>query len=259
MKILVAGKGFIGSRAGEKLREEGNEVKYLDRTDADFNHDITEPFEVDEEFDVLIHTIGLAPAFFSAKQYYKVHVTGTRNLLDAVKAEKVVFLSALGTGEVDHSFFRTKREAERIIENSDINYTILRPSTVYGEGNKLLELMKKTSFTRVFPDIKTRTQPIRREDLAKVVRKTVENYEGEKLDLAGNQQVSIGELARKLYQNEGYSCYLLPAPIFFFELMLVLLSVLPPPFEKENIKILRSSNTTDNNDAERIVDLKDIF
>lgn len=258
MKILIAGKGFIGSESGKKL-EEKHEVKYLDRTDADFEQDVTRQFEVEEEFDVLIHTIGLAPGFFSAKDYYRIHVTGTRNLLEAVKADKIIYLSALGTGKVDHSFFRTKREAERIIENSDIEHTIVRPSTVYGEGNKLLDLMKKTAFTRVFPDIKTKTQPIHREDLVEVISKLIGGYENETIDVAGKRQVSLGELARNLYREEGYNCYLLPIPQFLLGLGLLGLSFLPPPFQKENIKILRSSNTTEENAAAEIIELRDIF
>ncbi len=259
MKILVAGKGFIGSETGKILEKQGHEVKYLDRSDADFEQDITRKFEIEEEFDILIHTIGLAPGFFSAKEYYRLHIGGTRNLLKAVETDKVVYLSALGVGNIDHSFFRTKREAERIIQNSDMEYTILRPSTVYGEGNKLLEMIKKTAFTRLFPNIKTEIQPIHREDLVKVISEVVEGYENETLDLAGKKQLSIGDLAKRLYGEKGYSCYLLPMPQFLLEWSLVLLSFLPPPFQKENIRILRSSNTTDNNDAAEIIELKEIF
>jgi len=259
MKILVAGKGFIGSRAGELLEEEDHEIKYLDRNNADYEYDVTERFEIEEEFDVLVHTIGLAPGFFSAKEYYQIHIGGTRNLLKAVNAAKIVYLSALGVGEVDHSFFRTKREAERIIQKSETDHTILRPSTVYGEGNKLLELMKKTAFTRLFPSIKTEMQPIHREDLVKVVSGVVEEFNNETLDIAGKKKISLGELAKYIYSEKGYNCYLVPTPQFLIESSLILLRFLPPPFQKENVKILRGSNTTEENAAEEIVDLKNIF
>ena len=259
MKILVAGKGFIGSETGKILENEGHDVKYLDRTDADFEQDVTQEFEIEQEFDVLIHTIGLAPGFFSAKDYYKLHVTGTANLLDSIDADKVIYLSALGAGNVDHSFFRTKTEAERKIKHSDMDYTILRPSTVYGEGNKLLEYIKKTAFTRVFPSIKTQTQPIHREDLVEIISEVVDSHENETLDVAGKKQLSISEMAKNLYRDEGYRCFILPVPQFLIEGSLIMLSFLPPPFQKENVKILRSSNTTNSNDAEDIIELRDIF
>lgn len=259
MKVLVAGKGFIGSETGKILENKGHKVKFLDRSNADFEQDVTQEFNIEEEFDVLIHTIGLAPGFFSAKDYYRIHVTGTANLLDAVNADKVIYLSALGAGNVDHSFFRTKTEAERKIKHSDMDYTILRPSTVYGEGNKLLEYIKKTAFTRVFPNIKTKTQPIHREDLVEIISEVVDTHENETLDIAGKKQLSIAEMAKALYREEDCKCFTMPVPQFLIESSLVLLSFLPPPFQKENIKILRSSNTTENNDAEDIIELRDIF
>jgi hypothetical protein len=120
-------------------------------------------------------------------------------------------------------------------------------------------LIKKTDFTRVFPSIKTETQPIHREDLVKVISETKEGYENETLDVAGKEKLTIGQLARYLYAKEGYRCYLLPAPQFFLEWSLIGLSFLPPPFQKENVKILRSSNTTDQNAAAEIIELRDIF
>ncbi len=257
MNILVAGNGFIGSRIVEELEEE-HEVKTLDRSGGDFQVDITEEFDIEGEFDVLYHTIGLAPGMNSRELYEKVHVEGTRNLLETVDCEKVVYLSALGAGEVDHSFFHTKKKAEDLIMDSGKNYTVIRPSTVYGEGNKLLEMMKKGAPFRVFPDIKTETQPIHVEDLIKILARASEEFEGETLELGGPDSMSIGELARKMYRDEGFSCMLIPTPRIVQEagLKIVPLSGL---FSTENIQLLRQQNTVKDNDAEKILgDLKKI-
>lgn len=254
MKILIAGKGFIGSNLGQKLEDEGHEVKYLSRSNADYNYDITEEFEIDGEFDVLYHTIGLAPGFNSKKAYETVHVEGTKNLLDAVNADKTVYISALGVGESDHSFFTTKEKAEEMVEQQE-NYTIVRPSTVIGEGNKLPELMKKTAPLRLFPDLKTRTQPILIEDLVEVLVKCADGLDGETVDAAGPEIYTIGEMAQKLYRQEGCSCYLIPFPTGLVE-QLFNLSFLPPPLHAENRKLLRMENTTKENDAEDLVELR---
>lgn len=257
MRVLVAGKGFIGSSLGSRL-EDGHEVRYLDRTGSDYDQDITDSFSIDEEFDVLIHTIGLAPGFNSAERYREVHVEGTENLLDAVDADKIVYISALKAGEVDHSFFNTKKEAEEIIQDSEMNYTLVRPSTVYGEGNKLLNTMRKMAFTRLFPELKARIQPIKLSDLVDLLAKTVDNFDNQVLTAAGPEKITIGELAEIVYEEEGYSCFLIPYPQFLIELKLLGLSFLPPPFQRENIQILRHDNTTDENDAERIVELESV-
>jgi NADH dehydrogenase len=257
MKVLVAGRGFIGTALGKSLERE-HEVKYLDRSGGDYRFDITEPFSIEEEFDVLCHTIGLAPGFNSAEQYEKVHVEGTQNLLDAVDSDRVVYVSALCAGEIDHSFFRTKREAEKIVENDGREYVVVRPSTVYAPGNKLLEMIRSTASTRLFPDIRTVSQPITLDNLVELLELVIDSEENAILNAAGPEKYTIGELARIIYAEEGHKCFLVPMSRVVIETGLRLSSFLPPPFERENIQILRHGNSTDRNDAADLIDLDEV-
>lgn len=257
-KVLIAGKGFIGSAVGESLKSEGFEVKFLDRSDADFEQDITQEFELGEEFDVLVHCIGLAPGFNTREDYREIHVKGTENLLNAVDAERVVFLSALGVGEVPHSFFQTKSQAEDIIRHVADQPVFIRPSTVYGSGNRLLELIKDLSVTRLFPRISVNTQPIHREDLVEVVAKSVRGDAEGIVNAAGPEKMPMYSLAQKLYGLKGRRCLVVPFPLSLQKLSLKLFSFLPPPFEKENTELLEQDNTTDENHAAELVDLQTI-
>jgi NADH dehydrogenase len=257
MKILIAGNGFIGEYLRKKL-EKDHKIKSLSRKDADFNQDITEVFEIEEEFELLINTVGLAPGFYSKEEYTEIHVEGTKNLLNAVEADKVIHISALKAGKIDNSFFETKRQSEKIVQESGMNYTIIRPSTVYGEGNKLLEDIESLSFTRVFPDIRTKTQPITIDDLSEVVNACLDDHDGDVIRAGGPEKMTIGNLARIIYNQNGCKCVLIPYPQFLLEVKLIGLSFLPPPFQKENIEILRNDNTTKENDAAEIVDLNKI-
>ncbi|MFB6144377.1 MAG: NAD-dependent epimerase/dehydratase family protein [Candidatus Nanohaloarchaea archaeon] len=258
MKVLVAGKGFIGSEVGKRLEEHGHEVKYLDVDDADYEQDITREFEVPESFDVLVHSVGLAPGFYTREKYREVHVDGTENLLNAVDAERVVYLSALGVGEVDHSFFSTKERAEGLVRHVAEEPVFVRPSTVYGEGNRLLELMRKLSWTRLFPSLHVETQPILREDLVEVVVKSVEGEAEGVVNAAGPEKMKISGLASKIYAEQGRKCFVFPAPLILQRLTLRLLSFLPPPFEPENVALLSHNNSTDDNHAAKLVELSSI-
>lgn len=252
MKILVVGTGFIGSKIVEKLSDE-HEVKTLDRSSGDFTQDITEEFEISESFDVMYHTVGLAPGMFMRRQYQAVHVKGTQNLLDAVETDKIVYLSALGVGKVDHSFFETKEKAENLIKESETDYTIVRPSTVYGGGNKLLEDIRKISKFRTFPSINTLTQPIHIDDLTVILVKAKDDFENETLEVAGPEKMTVTHLAKKIFAEEGRSCTVLPVPQVLQETGLKL-SPFGGPFSRENVELLRQQNTTDENDAERILE-----
>lgn len=251
MKILVAGNGFIGRNLVRALRED-HTVKTLDKNTATFEQDITEDFSIDEDFDVVFHTVGLAPGMHTAKKYRKVHVEGTRNLLNAVEAEKFVYISALGIGEIDHSYFQTKKEAEDLVKNLSKNYTIFRPSTVFGKGNKLLEMIGKASRTRVFPNFSTEMQPIHIDDFTELLEKSVEKLDGETLEVAGPEKISLGDLAERIYSSRGRKCYRVPFIESFASLGLKF-SPFPGPFSSENLQLLKQKNTVGYNDAKEIL------
>ena len=255
MKHLVIGKGFIGSALGEKL---DGEVKYLDRTTGDYQQDVTEEFEIEEEFDTVYHTVGLAPGFATKKQYEKVHVKGTENILEAVNTDKIIYVSALNP-EIDHPFFQTKKKAEELIRESDITHTIVRPSTVIGEGNKLLELMKKFSVTRMFPRIPTRMQPIKLENLVDAMEKVKDSRDNETLNMGGPEKITVSEMASRLYREQGRSCHILPIPLEVIKLNLKAFSFLGPPFNRENTELMDAENTTEENHAPQLTQLQKPF
>ena len=253
MDILVAGKGFIGEAIGQRLSSLGHEVEYLDRTRGDYHIDITREFGIDREFDAVYHCIGLAPGFSTEAEYRKAHVEGTKNLVRGVKTDKIVYLSALGAGEINHSYFNTKRKAEELIKSSGLDYTIIRPSTVLGEGNKLLDSIRDLAFTRVFPDIPAKMQPIEKEELIEILYRCRNDYSGETLMVAGDEKISLGEMARQIYGEEGYRCHMIPFPVFLTEVGLLGLRFLPPPFLPENRVLLNMDTTLEENDADRIL------
>jgi uncharacterized protein YbjT (DUF2867 family) len=252
VKILVVGKGFIGEAVGERLEEE-HQVKYLDRSSGDVQQDITRAFKIEQHFDVVIHTVGLAPGFSTATEYQRVHEAGTRHVVNGIDADKIIYISALRAGEVDHSFFQTKREAEKIVEESEMEHTIIRPSTVTGEGNKLLDMIRDLAFTRVFPNITTRAQPIRLENLVEMVEQVLDSRDGETLNAAGPVSMTMGEMGRRIYNQERYMCLLLPAPRVFLEWSMV--DIFPAPFHAENRELLRHDNTAEKNHALDMVEL----
>ena len=256
MKYLVIGKGFIGSALGKQLE---GEVKYLDRSTGDYQQDVTEEFSIEEEFDVVYHTVGLAPGFATEKQYEKVHVKGTENILEAVNTDKIIYVSALSP-EIDHPFFQTKRKAEELIRESDFAHTIVRPSTVIGEGNKLLEMIKKFSVTRVFPHVPTRMQPIRLEDLVDAMEKTSRKKDNETLNMGGPEKMTVSEMAKRLYNQEGRGCEIIPLPEGFLEFFLETVGkVNRPPLTKENAKLMDAENTTEQNHAPQLTQLQKPF
>jgi len=256
MKHLVIGKGFIGTEIGKQLK---GEVKYLDRSTGDYQQDITEKFQIEEQFDTVYHTAGLAPGYATEKQYQKLHVKGTENILDAVKTEKIIYISALNP-EIDHPFFQTKKQAEKLIRESDIKHTILRPSTVTGKGNKLLEKIRDLSFIRVFPQVPTEMQPITLENLGDIAAKVSNSRDNETLNIAGPEKMTVSEMAQKIYRQKGRDCEIIPLPEGFLEAFIKTFGIINrPPMIRENYKLIGANNTTDENHAPQLTQLEKPF
>jgi uncharacterized protein YbjT (DUF2867 family) len=78
--------------------------------------------------------------FGSGDTYAASDVGTTRLLADAAKAAELrhfVLLSAAGAGSVRGAYYDAKREAERIVRDSGIPWTVARPSFLVGNGRGL--------------------------------------------------------------------------------------------------------------------------
>ncbi|MGC9524917.1 MAG: SDR family oxidoreductase [Limnospira sp.] len=94
-------------------------------------------------------------------------------LIDRAKAEGVehfVFTSVLGTdrGYEDSPVFKAKREVEKVLSNSGLNYTILRPSALASSLLPLAERFKETGFYLLIGDPKNRSSVVSTDDVATI-------------------------------------------------------------------------------------------
>jgi len=83
----------------------------------------------------LVHVAGLTNTPDSA-QFSEVNVTGTQNVIDAVKAagvKRLVFVSSLSARKPELSAYgSSKAAAEELVQTSGLDWTIVRPPGVYG-------------------------------------------------------------------------------------------------------------------------------
>lgn len=164
--IFIAGAtGFIGRHLIEALRERGIKARCLVRTPEKAAlckdgleavlGDITDKETLRgklEGAETVLHLVGIIEEK-GTDTFRKVHVRGTENLVNEAKKAGVrhfFYQSALGAGKNSWSEYQnTKAEAEEIVRNSGIPYTIFRPSLVVGAGDgftaKIISLIKAPS------------------------------------------------------------------------------------------------------------------
>ena len=74
-----------------------------------------------------------------------MHVQGTEQVLAAmrrVKIPRLLHMSALGAGPKQHTeYYRTKWAAEELVRASGLDYTIFRPSLIFGPGDGFISML----------------------------------------------------------------------------------------------------------------------
>lgn len=171
MKILITGAtGFVGGNLAETLIRKNHEVHCLVRKSSATEKlkalgailcygDITKPsslLQAVKSMDYIYHlAIVNRPKTISA--YYLVNYQGTKNLLDAVSVsnpglKKLIYVSSLSAAgysseghpclETDQAhpvshYGKSKLRAEEAVQTfaRKLPVVILRPPTIYGEGN----------------------------------------------------------------------------------------------------------------------------
>jgi nucleoside-diphosphate-sugar epimerase len=157
MRIAVTGgTGFIGGALLGRARDSGLQIVALTRrpqvSDAGVTWcagDLSRPealAELVSGADAVIHLAGTVSAVDPAA-FAEGNVAGTARLLEAAESagvKRFVFVSSLAAREPALSAYgASKAEAEALVRQSALPWTIVRPPAVYGPGDRdMLELFR---------------------------------------------------------------------------------------------------------------------
>lgn len=273
MNVLVAGgTGFIGSALCEELATRGHKVTALSRTPdgqslpADVDTAIGDVGAYDSiaetvaAHDAVVNLVALSPLFQPRgdKSHESVHLEGTRNLVRAAEegdTERFVQMSALSAHpHAETAYLRTKGRAEEVIRESALEWTIVRPSVVFGDGAEFVEFTKTltTPYVTGLPDGgETPFQPIWVGDLAPILADMVEDdqHVGEIYEIGGPEVLTLAEVTRLAYEAEGRSVTVLPIPSALAKVGLSAVGPVPfVPFGPDQARSLEIDNTVSEND-----------
>jgi NADH dehydrogenase len=227
--FVTGGTGFVGRAVIHALRAEGHTVRCLVRRGSErdlkgleaierIEGDVLQRDGLDSDMagcEAVVHLVGIIrehPA--TGVTFDRVHVQGTRNVLDAARAAGVrryVHMSALGTRPGAHArYHQTKWAAEEAVRSSGLAWTIFRPSIIYGRGDGFVTMLASTiRRVPVFPVIGTgrqRLQPIPVDQVAEAFAQALEAPATEKqtYDVGGPEAVSLVDLIDRIGAAMGY-------------------------------------------------------
>ena len=265
--LVLGGTGFVGRSLGEALvahagggglrivvpsrrPQRAQDLRMLPGVElplADIHDDATLARLVAGR-DAVVNLVGILHG--NDQAFQRAHVELPRRLVRACRAagvRRIVHVSALGAaGDAPSRYLRTKAGGEAVLRAPALDITVLRPSVMFGEGDRFLNLF--AGLQRVFPLLPlagagARFQPVWVENVVQAIvrclgdRQTIDaTYE-----CAGPTVYTLAELVRMAGAWSGHPRPILPLPSAIGRLQALLMEWLPgePLMSRDNLDSMR--------------------
>ena len=245
MRIAITGgTGFVGRHLALRLLSEGHEAVLIargrDKRDAGirelskssfFPIGLSDEEELVRAFagcDGVAHCAGINREI-GEQTYRRVHIEGTRNVVNAAKragVKKVAVLSFLrarpGCGSPYHE---SKWEAEEIVRSSGLDYTVLKAGVIYGKGDHMLDHLSHALHTfPFFALVGMRDMPVRPvavEDVVRALRSAlIDGRLSQKtIAVTGPEEMMLSEAVRRVADAVNKRPFTFRLPLFFHYLL----------------------------------------
>ena len=191
------------------------------------------------------------------QKFVGVHVEGAANVARVARelgVARLVLISGIGADAPDaDGYVGSKSRAERVTREAFPDATILRPSVVFGQGDKILNNFAEMAvFSPVLPLIgaETRLQPVFVGDLGRAAANAVLDPEaaGRTYELGGPGVYTMREILEYVIAQTGRrrSLVALPFPVAGLIAKLCapigLLTPIAPPINPGQVEVLKRDN-----------------
>ena len=278
--LVVGGTGFVGEHLCRELDNRDHDVTALSRTPHDAElpdgvtrkeGDVTDYDSIEGAFegrDAVVFLPALSPLFKpdgGDEMHEVVHLGGTENCVRAAEEHGVsrfLQMSALGADPNGAThYLRAKGNAEAVVRNSELDWTIFRPSVVFGDGGEFVYFTKrlKQIFAPAVPlyplpggGKKAHFQLIWVDDLVPMLADALEDEEhvGQTYEVGGPERLTLREATELVFAAEGNSITIVPLPMPLAKIGLPVLGSLGFPMGSDQYEGLDFDNTPTTNDVE---------
>ena len=273
--VLVTGAaGMVGTHTCRELSKNGWQVRALIRDPAKAAMALGQlpvEFRVGDVRDAttlrsslsgcgaVIHLAAIAIEK-KGESYRESNTAATERIISAARGEnvhRIIFMSQNGAdSRSPYPFLRSKGVAQDSVKTSGLRWTVLRPSVIFGPEDQFVNVLGR--LIRLTPKIfplpgggNARFQPIAADDVARVVRLTLEKKETvhQSYDLGGAVPLTLRQMTERILIAMGTSRKLIPVPVKALRPIVALAQrLLPnPPVTPSLLDLLALDNTVANN------------
>jgi NADH dehydrogenase len=290
MNVLVTGgTGFVGEEVVRRLKEEGHGVRLLVRHGGSRRvkeiglryggelqaGDVTERETLAtgwQGIEAVIHLVGIISEV-GKTTFERVHALGTQNMVEGAKRagiRRFIHMSALGTRpNAVARYHQSKWAGEEAVRGNGLDFTIFRPSLIYGPKDKFVNLFAKMSrFSPVLPVMSrpgVKFQPVSVETVAKafVGALTEPRSFGQTYDLCGPERFTLPELLNEILAVLGRKRWKLQVPPGLARCQAAMLEFIfprllgkAPPLNRDQLLMLQEDNVGDSGPATKMFGLR---
>lgn len=272
--LLIGGNGFVGRVLAAQLQIQGysvllptshpaagRELRMLPKVhleDADI-HDFDELQSLCARIHshgAVINLVGVLhdkPAKPYGKIFKTAHVDLPKNIITAMQLhglKRYLHMSALGADSQGPSMYqRSKGDGEAAVKASSLDWTIFRPSVIFGSQDQFINLFAK--LTKLLPamplaNYDAKFQPVSVDDVASafVMALKMPQTIHQSYDLVGSTVYSMKEIVELAARKAKTSCVVIPVPAFVGYLQALAFEFLPGPtlMSRDNIASMKLPN-----------------
>jgi uncharacterized protein YbjT (DUF2867 family) len=276
VKVLVTGgTGFVGREIVRELHGAGHSLRLLVRNQnapaaqviaSRYAAELREGNVLDADLlprvtqgaGAVIHLVGIISEV-GDQTFENLHVRATQNMVHAAHVAGVrrfLQMSALGTRPNAASrYHQTKWTAEQSVSQSGLDWTIFRPSLIYGPHDRFVNLFARMAkFSPVLPVMgegRAVFQPVAVEDVARRFAGALTEPASirETFDVCGPDKLTMPEILRAILAATGRRRLIVRVPIklanvlaAFLEFGFPLLLNKAPPLNRDQLLMLQEDN-----------------
>jgi len=230
-KVVVTGAfGFTSRHVAERLLAEGQRVTTLTshpEPSSPLAAEIdVEPYNFDDPAAleaILAGTDTLYNSYWVRSPHqgtsFEAAVANSRTLIEAAEdagVRRIVHFSVSNVRDSSLPYFRGKARVERLVEASDLGHAVLRPTLIFGLGDRLVNnlawLLRRSPVFPVFGDGHYRVRPVYVEDVADLAVELGGESDDRTVDVAGPDEFTFEAFARLLARHLDARCRIVHGP-----------------------------------------------